>query len=321
MINLLRIARPLWATLALALAAPAFAQSVDTATDTRLRALEAEVRALQRQIFPGGDGKYFPPQMQTGASTTVATGTPASTPLSDLLSRMEAVEAQMARLTSQSEENSNRIAKLEAHYAAAAPTAATATVTDPTVNGATTNSNLAVMSGAPAKPAATPVAANTTKPAATAAAKPASATAQRLAAVKAVQKPATSDAGDDEYSYGYRLYDAKFYPEAEQQLKMFLQKYPKHARVSYAKNLLGRAYLDDGNTDEAGKWFVDNYTKNKAGDRAPDSLLYLAETMRQRKDTNRACVALAQFVDDFPKEAAGRLKSQYDTLRGQVKCN
>ena len=88
-----------------------------------------------------------------------------------------------------------------------------------------------------------------------------------------------------------------------------------------AQNLLGRAYLDDGNAREAASWFLQNYQANKRGDRAPDSLLYLAEAMRQLKDTTRSCVALAQFADDYSAEASGRLKGQYDTLRKEVKCN
>lgn len=326
MTRLLRGTRPVFVTLVLALAAPAFAQSAPSTVDARLRAVEAEVKALQRTVFPGGDGKYFPPQVQPGQSGTPQTGTPATTPVSDLLARMDAVEAQMARLTAQGEENANRIAKIEAKMAASAvepavtatPAAATGTET-----GAVTNSNLAAMTGGASatKPASTTPAAATTKPAATPPAKPAATPSSRVAAVKAIQKPSTSDAGDDEYSYGYRLYDAKFYPEAEQQLKLFLQKYPKHARVSYARNLLGRAYLDEGNPREAASWFLQNYQAGKKGDRAPDSLLYLAEAMRQLKDNTRACVALAQFGDDYAAEAAGRLKAQYDAVRKEVKCN
>lgn len=336
MTRLFRGARPVFVTLVLALAAPAFAQSAPSTVDSRLRAVEAEVKALQRTVFPGGDGKYFPPQVQPGQTGTPQTGTPASTPVSDLLARMDAVEAQMARLTAQGEENANRIAKLEAKLTASAaePAATNAPVAAPagTETGAITNSNLAVMTGGASatKPAATPPAvtppaatppAATPKPAATSPAKPAATSSARLAAVKAIQKPATSDAGDDEYSYGFRLYDAKFYPEAQQQLKLFLQKYPKHARGSYARNLLGRAYLDDGNPREAASWFLQNYQAGKKGDRAPDSLLYLAEAMRQLKDNTRACVALAQFGDDYAAEAAGRLKTQYDAVRKEVKCN
>ena len=55
--------------------------------------------------------------------------------------------------------------------------------------------------------------------------------------------------------------------------------------------------------------------------RAPDSLLLLAESMSRLKDTSRACIALAEFADTYPAEAAGRLLSQYNTTRAGVKCN
>lgn len=325
--------RPALLALVLALsAAPALAQNAGDAAgaETRLRKLEAEISALQRTVFPGGDGKYFAPLVQSGQTTPAAGGTPATTPVTDLLARMDAVEAQLARITAKQEEDGNKLNQLEAKIAALSASGAAAA----TENGAVTNGNLNAMSGGAAAPkpavvvtpaAVTPTpAAVTPKPATPVAATPkpaANPSAQRLAAVKAVEKPATADAGDDEYSYGYRLWEKKFYPEAEQQLKLYLQKYPKHSRVSYARNLLGRAYLDEGNPREAASWFLQNYQAGKKGDRAPDSLLYLAESMRQLKDSNRACVAIAQFLNDYPAEAAGRLKAQYDATRAGVKCN
>lgn len=340
------VRRPVLVALVIALAMPALpamAQSADANTDARLRKIEAEVSALQRQVFPGGDGKYFAPLVQPSQPGAAQPGTPASTPVADLLTRMDTVEAQIARLTAQSEETANKLSLLEARVnavapppaaapAAASPAGSDTPATPAATNGAIISSNLAAMTAgasaakpaaatpaAAAKPAAT-TSANAAKPA-VGTAKPAAPSAKRLAAVKAIEKPQTDDPGDDEYSYGYRLWDAKFYPEAEQQLKLYLQKYPKHARVSFARNLLGRAYLDDGNPREAASWFLQNYQADKKGDRAPDSLLLLAEAMRQLKDTNRACVALAQFSDDYPREAAGRLKTQYDATRAGVKCN
>ncbi len=327
--------RPVLLALVLALAAPsgpAFAQSAGdaAAAETRLRKLEAEIAALQRQVFPGGDGKYFAPQVQSGAADGKPLGTPASTPVSDLLVRMDAVEAQLARLTAQQEVSTNKLTQLEAKVAAlTAPPPAAPAAAAPGDNGAVTTSNLGAMTGGaagpkPAAPAASAPEAAAPKPAVAtpaAATKPATPSAQRLAAVKAVEKPATADPADDEYSYGFRLWEKKFYPEAQQQLKLYLQKYPKHGRVSYARNLLGRAYLDEGNPREAASWFLQNYQANKKGDRAPDSLLYLAEAMRQLKDSTRACVALAQFADDYAGEATGRLKSQYDAAKAGVKCN
>ena len=138
--------------------------------------------------------------------------------------------------------------------------------------------------------------------------------------MRGIEKPASADPGDDDYSYGFRLWEAKFYPEAQQQLKMYVDKYPRHPRMSFARNLLGRAFLDDGKPREAAPWFLQNYQTDKTGARAPDSLLYLAESMRQLKDTSRACIALAEFAEKYSAEATGRLKGQYDATRAGVKC-
>jgi TolA-binding protein len=303
----------LLAALVLVIAAPALAQSsFDPGAEARLRKLEAEVGALQRKVFPGGDGTFFP-QLQPGTTATPATGTPATAPTTDMLARMDALDGQIARLTAQVEESGNKVAQLETRLVklegGAVPAAAgSATVVAPAP--AATTAAVVPKPALVVKPAVT-----TTKSV------PATPSASRLAAVRAVEKPATADPGDDEYSYGFRLWEAKFFPEAEQQLKLYLQKYPKHIKISHARNLLGRAYLDEGNLDEAGKWFYENYKADKAGARAPDSVLYLAETWQRKKDTNRVCIALAQFVDDYPAEAAGRLRTQYDGVRGKVKCN
>lgn len=329
-----------------ATAVPVLAQ--DTLAEARLRRIEAEVRALQGAVFPG-NGKVFTPQSTPATTTATVTGTPATTPLTDLLGRMDAVEAQLARLTSQSEENANRLRQVEAKLgigassepgASPAPAATPpAAVPTPATSEATvTATNLEVMTGgasapkpvaAPPTPTPTPVPIAVTtapKPAAPAAARPATTrpaapSAARVAAVRAIVKPQTDDAGDDEYSYGYRLWEAKFYPEAQQQLQLYLTKYPRHARVSFARNLLGRAFLDDGKPRDAATWFLQNYQNDKRGDRAPDSLLYLAEAMGQLKDTNRACIALAEFTDTYPRESAGRLKVQFDATKAKVKCN
>lgn len=340
--------RPLFAAVALALAAPALGQSAPPAqtAETRIRKLEGEVRALQRQVFPGGDGKYFAPLAQPGQPAPAAAGTPASTPVADLLTRVDAIEAQLARLTAQQEESGNKLAQLEARVAAlstppAAPAAlaaepATVAATpaaaadpaplaaaDPAPATTTMNANLAAMTAAPA-PAPRPPAVRAPAAAARPAAAPARAPAPspaRVAAVRAIEKPQTADAGDDEYSYGFRLWEAKFYPEAQQQLKLFLDKYPRHQRRSFARNLLGRALLEDGKVDEAQRWFLENYKDQQFRDRAADSVVFLAEATKRQKDTARACIALAQFVDEFPREAAGRLKSQYDATRAGLKCD
>lgn len=294
--------------------APVLAQ--DANTGVRLSKVEAEVRALQRKVFPGADGKYFEPEIKSTPAATPSPGQPATTPLSDLLTRMDSVEAQMARLTAQVEQNTNRIQLLEAKLAAAAPAPV-----EPAPPAAQNNLD-AMTGGASAKPAVTtPAAKPVPSTPAPGASKPAAPSSSRVEAVKAIAKPQSADAGDDEYSYGFRLWEARFFPEAQQQLKLFLQKYPKHARVSWGRNLLGRAYLDDGNPNEAAKWFVQNYQADKRGERAPDSLLYLAVAMKQMKDNNRACIALAEFSESYAAEAAGRLSGMYKTTLNGLNCS
>ena len=312
----------------------------DTATEARIRSLEAQIRAVQRKVFPAGEGKFFGPEIVApGTAAAPAAGQPAATPVGDLAARLESVEAQLKRLTAQAEENGNKLAQLEARVGGAVPApvatpgAATVAPSAATVapgataspapspvpasppTPATIDTNLAAMSGGASATRPTPAA----SPRASAAASGPS--AQRLAAVRAIAKPQTQDPGDDEYSYGFRLWEARFFPEAQQQLKMMVDRYPRHPRVSFARNLLGRAFLDDGKAREAATWFLQNYQANKTGDRAPDSLLWLAESMRQLRDTSRSCIALGEFGTNFPREAAGRLKTQYDATRAGVKCN
>ncbi len=298
---------------------PATAQ--DAATDARLKKAELEIRALQRKVFPGGDGKYFEPQISTAQPTGGSTIAPSTTAVTDILARLDAMESQIARLTSQTEENTNAIRLLGTRLGALEVTsgaAASAAVDKPAV----ADPILSAMSGGASRPAA---AAPASRPAAITstptAAKLSGPTAERLAAVQAIAKPQTDDPGDDEYSYGFRLWDAGFYPEAEQQLSLYVEKYPRHDKISYGRNLLGRAFLDDGKAKEAAPWFLKNYQTDKQGARAPDSLLYLAETMIAMKDTKRACIALAEFGDTYPAVASGRLKSQYERDRAKVKCN
>lgn len=330
-------------------AAPAMAQ--DEAQ--RVKKLEAEVTALQRAVFPGGDQRFFPPEVTPGTQVqpaTPAVAPPSATALTDVLARLDSLEGQVSRLTAQSEEKDHQLAGLQRRFddAQAALAAQNAPAAQPPVadngpvqptgiipvpsidRGPVTPASLETRGPArasrparsesdsdnlvqPAKPAA-----RNARSASTAAAPGPS--AARLSAVRAIVKPQTSDAGDDEYSYGFRLFGAGFYPEARQQLSLYLQKYPDHREVSFARNLLGRAYLEDGQPREAAKYFFDNYQSNKNGARAADSLLYLAESMIAINDTGRACIALAEFGDTYPAIATGRLKEQYDRTKSKVRC-
>ncbi|MCB2059450.1 MAG: hypothetical protein KDE21_03000 [Novosphingobium sp.] len=308
---------------------PAAAQ--DTIAEIRLRKMEAEIRALQRKVFAGPEGKFFEPEIKQGeqAGTSSSTvGQPATSAVTDILQRLDALEAQLARLTGQVELNGNRISQLEARAGVTEPAVATPDATPTPAPGDTpaatptpTPSPTPTPAPAPA-PTPAPQANLNAMSGGASAANPAATgpSTERLEGVQAIVKPQTEDAGDDEYTYGFRLWDAKYLPEAQQQLKLFVEKYPKHWRTSWGRNLLGRAYLDGGNPREAAKWFLQNYQADKTGARAADSLLYLAVAMKEVKDTKRACIALSEFSETYAAEAAGRLQSLYDSTRNGLDC-
>ncbi|WP_295637402.1 hypothetical protein [Novosphingobium sp.] len=287
---------------------PAHAQET---TEARLKRIEAELRAVQRKVFPDGAGRVFAPEISPPVTGSSSFAAPSSTTTADILSRIDTIEAQLKRLTAQSEESQNRLGKLESRLATleTAPAAAPAPVAPVATSGPAANKPA---SAVPRNPKPAPVA--TSKPSA----KP---SADRIAAVKAIVMPQTGDAGEDEYLYGYELWNAKFLPESQQALQKFIDGHPRHKRLSYARNLLGRAFLDDGKPGTAAQWFVQNYQADKKGERAPDSLLYLAVAMTKLKETKRACVALTELKANFPDAVAGRLKGDYARTRTASGCN
>lgn len=301
------------AVLAGGVAVPAPAHAQET-TEARLRRIEAELRAVQRKVFPDGAGRVFAPEIAPPTATSGAFASPSSTTMTDMLSRIDTIEAQLKRLTAQGEESQNRLGKLEARLAKLEIAPADAvTAAGPALAAAKPDGQ----GNAPTKPTAAPTKPKP-KPAPVVATKP---SADRVAAVKAIVMPQTGDAGEDEYLYGYELWNAKFLPEAQQQLQKFVDGHPKHKRLSYARNLLGRAFLDDGKPGTAAQWFVQNYQADKKGERAPDSLLYLAVAMTRLKEVKRACVALTELKANFPDAVAGRLKGDYARTRTASGCN
>ena len=94
----------------LAIATPVLPQ--DGNDEARLRRLEAEVRALQRKVFPGGDGRFFEPEMTAQPSVNSTTSGTSTTAVTDILARLDALEAQLQRQTALNEENANAVRQL-----------------------------------------------------------------------------------------------------------------------------------------------------------------------------------------------------------------
>lgn len=310
--TILRFAAPLLAASVVA-TTPLPAMAQDGVSEARLRKVEAEVRALQRRVFPGGEGRFFEPQIDSAGTAGAAQTNPNSTTaVTDILARLDAIELQLQRLTAESEVNTNSISGLDMRVRALEGVDTKSVISNGTPVGGEigTGANLAPSTPAPSTAVnSTPTPSVATGP-----------SAERLSGVQAITKPQTDDAADDEYSYGFRLWNAGYYPEAQQQLSKFVEENPSHWRATYGRNLLGRAYLDNGQAREAAPWFLRNYQTDKQAARAGDSLLFLAEAMIALEDTSRACIALSEFGETYPALASGRLSDQYERNRQKVSC-
>lgn len=290
---------------ALALSTPALAQ--DANIDGRVGKLEKEMRAVQRQVFPNGAGKFGEPDIQS--PTAPKTTTSSTTATVDLTARVDALEAQLATLTGQVELQGNNMRGLEGRLKVIeAQLVGQQVAPTETIVPSAMPSSTATMPNP--KPAVAAV-----KPAVTAKPNPA-----RVAAVAAIERPATGDAFEDGYNYGYRLWEAKFYPESQATLEETVAKFPKHKRASFARNLLGRAWLDDKKPATAVKVFYDNYKADPRGERAPESLFFLGSALTDLGKTAEACEAFGELAKAYPDAATGRLAERMASGKTRAKC-
>jgi len=293
------------AALALAAMTPvAIAQ--ESTVDKRVERLEKQMRAVQRSVFPGGSPAFF--EGEIAPDNTPGERVKSSAPVIDLTARVDALEGQLQALTGQTEQNAYQLRELEKQFTAykaemdkrlAAPAATTGTETAALV---------------PAVKPTTGAAAPAKKPAAD------KADANRLALVKKVEVPATGNEVEDAYTYGFRLWDAKLYPEAETQLKQVVTKWPKSNWASYAQNLLGRAYLDEDKPSLAAVAFYNNYKDRPNGARAPHSLMYMGVALTQLNRKADACKAFRELEEVYGDKAPKDVRDDAAAAKSKAGC-
>ena len=304
--------------------AGALAQS-GTNVEGRVGKLESEMRAVQRKVFPNGGGQLILPEVE--ARTPEAgpgPGTPATSAVVDLTARVTSLESQMASLTGQIEQNQFQIRQLREQfdsYKRANDARLKALHSDEPAgadysaeNKTEKDDRLPASPRVSTRPAAPP--ADAPRGSAT----PSRTEPGRADRIAAVAKPASGDTPEDEYLYGYRLWAAKLYPEAETQLKKVADTYPKHRRASYARNLLGRSYLDDGKPSLASVTFYDNYKTLPDGERAPESLFYLAQALVSLKKPADACKVYGELTDVYAAKIGAAMKADVAKGRTTAKC-
>ena len=302
------------ATIALGATMPAPAQ--EGAIDKRVERLEKEMRAVQRSVFPGGSPTFF--EGEIAPDNTPGDRARSNAPVIDLTARVDALESQLQTLTGQTEQNAFQLRELEKQFTAYktemdkrfADPAATATPAGLSPAPTVTPTPTSTVAAAPAK-----------KPVATAA-KPATSTpnAARLALVKKVEIPATGNETKDAYDYGFRLWEAKLYPEAQAQLKQVVTKWPSSSQASFAQNLLGRAYLDEGKPSLAAVAFYNNYKDRPSGARAPHSLMYMGVALDKLGRKADACKAFRELEEVYGNKAPQDVRTDAAAAKTKAGC-
>ena len=273
--------------------------------EQRIDRLERQIQQMQRQVFPKG----------RPADTAGFAAEPAATQSSviSLDQRLDALERQVADLVRLSEENGNRLRTVEGGLtqlkadqdqrigaleqrmsAASVPVETPATIGPPAT--------------APTRPRTTPPKTSTSTP-------PAGGPETGSATTPA------DDAGEEAYSQGFHQWEDGQYDQAISTLKAFTAAYPRHRRVSFANNLIGRAMLDKGDARGAANALLANYRTNPAGERAPDSLFYLGQALMKLGQPGQACKAYAELDAVYGAKIRPELRKLETDAKAQAQCN
>ena len=124
---------------------------------------------------------------------------------------------------------------------------------------------------------------------------------------------------EEAYNAGYRLWDQHLFTQAQAALEAAAARYPTGRWNSWTRNLLGRAYLDDGKPATAARVLLANYQDNPQGDRAADSLFYLGEALTRLNRRTEACRVYDELARVYPN-AREQLRSQIPQARRAARC-
>jgi TolA-binding protein len=278
----------------------ALAQRQPPTPEQRIERLERQLQQMQRQVFPKG----------RPASTAGFSDEPAATQSSvaTLDQRLDALERQMSDMLRQTEENGNRLQTLDRDFGSyrSAQDQRLATLEE-RINSA---------GAVPAVTSSEPVVSSPAKP------KP-----QGPGASALVSGPSTAtatpagDPGEDAYTEGFKMWEAGNYDQAITSLRAFTSAYPKHRRVSYANNLIGRALLDKGQANAAAQALLANYRNNPQGERAADSLYYLGQALMKLGQPGQACKAYSELDAVYGSKVRADLRKLVTEGKAQAQCS
>ena len=295
---------PVLLAAAVLLPAPLAAQAVDVGKlDRRVGTLESEMRAVQRKVFPGGNARFFEPEIPAQAATPAPAPEtpPATTPIADLTGRVDALEGQLKTMTGQIEAMEYKLRQLEDGQRRLKGDA------EFRLNA------LENPGGAPPAPTADPAAVPGKLPA------PSAATPAQAPAKPAVPaaKPATDTAA---WTAAYPKVTARDWPGVESAMSQFIADWPKSIRVPQAKYWLGRSFAARTQYPQAAKAFLDVYQSAPRSTPAPDALIALAGALNAMTKPKDACQVLGELESVYGAKLTDTQKADAGRQRTKAKC-
>lgn len=317
---LLRRARKCSAALALAAAVvstsllvspAALAQDATAkALADRLNRLERQMSDLERWSYSGGKGAPPPRSAADGPPPSVGQLTDAELRLSRLENQLRQLNGEIERMGHDVRSFGQRLDKLvgdvdfrlteierQLSQRPAGPAAATTGSVPP--------------SGNATMPATLGVVANRGQ-AADAGPAPAQDSATQTAAL-----PAGTPM--EQYDYAYSLLSKQKLGEAQQAFESFLQQNGDDKLAGNAQYWLGEIYYTNGELQQAAKAFLEGVQRWPDGNKAPDSLLKLAISLRRLNQVEDACATMQELDKRFP-DMETRIRRRLDSERKTAGC-
>lgn len=272
------------AILASTAAGAAQAQTLGT-LDNRLNKLEREVRAVQREVFPGGNDRFFEPEIQTPAPGAVddngGFGVGAATPTAVFTERLNALESQVQNLTGQVEEMNFKMRQMQERMASFE---------------SDTKFRLQTLEGTGGEGALD---------------------------FEGSGGSASAGGPEGQYAAAYSLYEKKDFSGAQSAFTAFMEANPEHEKASAAGYWIGRSLLQQDQPVQAVQAFLSNYQERRDGVRAPDSLLWVGRSLMQIEPPRReqACQAYDRLETEYEGKMSNEVVSGLVEARMEAGCS
>ena len=247
------------------ISAPVLAQN--NSVNSRLDRMEREMQTLSRSVFKGD----VPPPSIGGSGMD-------SRQAAQVEVRMNQIEEQLRRLTGMVEENSYNLRQLSEKNSS-----------NDSLPNQYQNDSSSVTNDVPSQP--TPL--------------------NNTVEQNDPYQLGTLNNNDDGPMSPSKMYDQAFsylqtndYASAQATFEDFIRTYPDHSLAANSKYWLGETYYARGEFQDASRSFARAFKDHPDGQKAPDTLLKLAMSLKGQNMNEEACLTLSELKDRFPNAPA-----------------